>query len=164
MEPPRRARRSCWTSSWRTLISAQELSWGMLQISDATSARLHVMDADAGWFCLRDLDLKKPIYKDTAAYGHFGHGVFSWEVPKVLKFWDPATSCSCPLHLKVFYCKTSMYPPTLHVATCQHLPGNRVIFNIFRCLTGMYCNLVFHAIRISCWCEQSLSKFIDFIV
>lgn len=35
---------------------------------------------------VRDLNLKKPIYQDTAAYGHFGRGVFSWEVPKELKF------------------------------------------------------------------------------
>tara|TARA_B100000965_G_scaffold48563_1_gene35637 strand:+ start:1515 stop:2672 length:1158 start_codon:yes stop_codon:yes gene_type:complete len=25
------------------------------------------------------LDLKKPIYQDTAAYGHFGRNIFSWE-------------------------------------------------------------------------------------
>jgi len=25
------------------------------------------------------LDLKKPVYKDTAAYGHFGRKIFSWE-------------------------------------------------------------------------------------
>ena len=30
---------------------------------------------------LRDLDLKRPIYRDTAAYGHFGRALpgFSWE-------------------------------------------------------------------------------------
>lgn len=38
------------------------------------------------FLCVRDLDLRKPIYQDTAAYGHFGRGVFSWEVPKELKF------------------------------------------------------------------------------
>lgn len=35
---------------------------------------------------VRDLDLKKPIYQETAAYGHFGRNLFSWEVPKKLKF------------------------------------------------------------------------------
>ena len=25
------------------------------------------------------LDLKKPIYQETAAYGHFGRDIFSWE-------------------------------------------------------------------------------------
>jgi S-adenosylmethionine synthetase len=30
---------------------------------------------------LRDLELKRPIYRDTAAYGHFGRDLpgFSWE-------------------------------------------------------------------------------------
>ncbi|XP_072916768.1 S-adenosylmethionine synthase [Hemitrygon akajei] len=34
---------------------------------------------------VRDLDLKKPIYQKTAAYGHFGRDSFPWEVPKKLK-------------------------------------------------------------------------------
>uniref|UniRef100_A0AAQ4NZ00 S-adenosylmethionine synthase n=1 Tax=Gasterosteus aculeatus aculeatus TaxID=481459 RepID=A0AAQ4NZ00_GASAC len=33
-----------------------------------------------------DLDLKRPIYQRTAAYGHFGRDFFSWEVPKILKY------------------------------------------------------------------------------
>jgi len=32
----------------------------------------------------RELDLKKPIYEKTAENGHFGHGEFSWEKPKML--------------------------------------------------------------------------------
>jgi S-adenosylmethionine synthetase len=28
---------------------------------------------------IRDLDLRRPIYTDTAAYGHFGRKEFSWE-------------------------------------------------------------------------------------
>jgi S-adenosylmethionine synthetase len=28
---------------------------------------------------LRDLDLRRPIYAATAAYGHFGREEFSWE-------------------------------------------------------------------------------------
>ncbi|RVE65736.1 hypothetical protein OJAV_G00119500 [Oryzias javanicus] len=35
---------------------------------------------------VRELDLKKPIYQRTAAYGHFGRDVFSWEMPKKLKY------------------------------------------------------------------------------
>jgi len=31
------------------------------------------------------LDLKKPKYKKTASYGHFGRAEFTWERPKVLK-------------------------------------------------------------------------------
>merc|ERR1712187_820266 len=30
----------------------------------------------------RELDLRKPIYAKTAAYGHFGRDEFSWEKPK----------------------------------------------------------------------------------
>jgi S-adenosylmethionine synthetase len=28
---------------------------------------------------IRDLDLARPIYRETAAYGHFGRKGFSWE-------------------------------------------------------------------------------------
>ncbi|XP_037541723.1 S-adenosylmethionine synthase [Nematolebias whitei] len=35
---------------------------------------------------VRDLELKRPIYQQTAAYGHFGRAEFSWEVPKKLVF------------------------------------------------------------------------------
>jgi S-adenosylmethionine synthetase len=35
---------------------------------------------------VKELDLFKPIYRDTAAYGHFGREEFSWEKPKTLKF------------------------------------------------------------------------------
>ena len=28
---------------------------------------------------IRTLDLKKPVYQETAAYGHFGRDIFSWE-------------------------------------------------------------------------------------
>uniref|UniRef100_A0A669D5V5 S-adenosylmethionine synthase n=1 Tax=Oreochromis niloticus TaxID=8128 RepID=A0A669D5V5_ORENI len=33
---------------------------------------------------VRDLNLKRPIYQQTASYGHFGRPEFSWEVPKKL--------------------------------------------------------------------------------
>lgn len=35
---------------------------------------------------VRDLQLKRPIYQQTASYGHFGRPEFSWEVPKKLVF------------------------------------------------------------------------------
>ncbi|KNC79679.1 S-adenosylmethionine synthase 3 [Sphaeroforma arctica JP610] len=35
---------------------------------------------------IRDLDLLKPIYQDTACYGHFGRNEFSWEKPRILNF------------------------------------------------------------------------------
>lgn len=36
--------------------------------------------------CSRELELKKPIYQKTAAYGHFGRESFPWEVPKKLDY------------------------------------------------------------------------------
>ncbi|KAJ8365301.1 hypothetical protein SKAU_G00141320 [Synaphobranchus kaupii] len=35
---------------------------------------------------VRDLDLKRPIYQNTACYGHFGRKEFPWEVAKNLNF------------------------------------------------------------------------------
>ncbi|KAI8144692.1 S-adenosylmethionine synthase [Fennellomyces sp. T-0311] len=35
---------------------------------------------------VKELDLFKPIYQKTAAYGHFGREEFTWEQPKQLKF------------------------------------------------------------------------------
>jgi S-adenosylmethionine synthetase len=36
------------------------------------------------YMLIRELDLLKPIFKKTAAYGHFGRPEFSWEqTPKV---------------------------------------------------------------------------------
>jgi len=35
---------------------------------------------------VQELDLFKPIYAETAKYGHFGRSEFSWEKPKTLKF------------------------------------------------------------------------------
>jgi len=35
---------------------------------------------------VQELDLWRPIYQETACYGHFGRPQFSWEKPKELKF------------------------------------------------------------------------------
>lgn len=35
---------------------------------------------------IRELNLKSPIYRKTACYGHFGRAEFPWEQPKQLKF------------------------------------------------------------------------------
>ena len=37
-------------------------------------------------FYLRELDLRKPIYRKTACYGHFGRNEFTWEQPKKLVY------------------------------------------------------------------------------
>ena len=34
---------------------------------------------------VKDLDLDKPIYSRTAAFGHFGRKGFTWEEPKQLQ-------------------------------------------------------------------------------
>ncbi len=45
------------------------------QIADAVRAVFDLRPAAI----LRDLDLRRPIYRATAAYGHFGRAGFSWE-------------------------------------------------------------------------------------
>lgn len=35
---------------------------------------------------IKDLNLRKPIYRRTAAYGHFGRSEFAWEIPKKLRY------------------------------------------------------------------------------
>ncbi|CAB1319829.1 unnamed protein product [Coregonus sp. 'balchen'] len=35
---------------------------------------------------VRELELKKPMYQRTAAYGHFGRDSFPWEMPKKLRY------------------------------------------------------------------------------
>ncbi|CAG0883548.1 unnamed protein product [Cyprideis torosa] len=34
---------------------------------------------------IQELDLRRPIYQETSAYGHFGRDIFPWEQPKTLK-------------------------------------------------------------------------------
>jgi S-adenosylmethionine synthetase len=45
------------------------------QIADAVRSVFDLRPAAI----LRDLDLRRPIYRATAAYGHFGRDTFSWE-------------------------------------------------------------------------------------
>lgn len=35
---------------------------------------------------IQQLDLRRPIYKDTSTYGHFGRDIFPWEIPKIIKY------------------------------------------------------------------------------
>lgn len=35
---------------------------------------------------IQQLNLRRPIYKKTSTYGHFGRDIFPWEVPKVLEY------------------------------------------------------------------------------
>jgi S-adenosylmethionine synthetase len=34
---------------------------------------------------IKELDLRRPIYQETAKNGHFGHVKFPWEQPRKLK-------------------------------------------------------------------------------
>merc|ERR1712019_22236 len=60
-------------------------SYGTSQYSDADLTKIvkHNFDLRPGSI-VKALDLKKPIFKSTTAYGHFGRAGFSWETPKEL--------------------------------------------------------------------------------
>lgn len=38
------------------------------------------------FYIIKELELTKPVYYPTSAYGHFGRSEFSWEKPKTLQF------------------------------------------------------------------------------
>jgi len=61
-------------------------SYGTGKYSDASLTKVikHNFDLRPGAI-IRDLNLKKPIYYETSAYGHFGRDQFSWERPKKLE-------------------------------------------------------------------------------
>jgi S-adenosylmethionine synthetase len=71
-------------------------SFGTGTVSDEklAAAVRHVFDCRPGAL-IRELDLLRPIYKQTAAYGHFGRTEpdFTWEqTPKVDALADAARS------------------------------------------------------------------------
>lgn len=35
---------------------------------------------------IQQLNLRRPIYKETSTYGHFGRDIFPWEQPKIIKY------------------------------------------------------------------------------
>lgn len=37
-------------------------------------------------YIIQQLSLRRPIYRQTSTYGHFGRDIFPWEVPKTLKY------------------------------------------------------------------------------
>lgn len=128
MGPPRRARRSCWKLWKRTLTSVQELSWGMMWCLDPANEHAakifhYTHPTPSSHFykllnypfvCLRELDMKKPIYQRTAVYGHFGRDVFPWEVPKQLKYWtlSPLIFFSCTTDKHVCLSTSPLHPPS----------------------------------------------------
>jgi S-adenosylmethionine synthetase len=71
---------------------AEPLSITIFSYGSSTKSEKELLDIVKNNFDLRpgkivkDLDLKKPIYKNTSCYGHFGRDEFTWEQPKKLEF------------------------------------------------------------------------------
>lgn len=71
---------------------AEPLSITIFSYGSSTKSEKELLDIVKNNFDLRpgkivkELDLKKPIYKETSCYGHFGRDEFSWEKPKTLEF------------------------------------------------------------------------------
>ena len=62
-------------------LALLDAGWTVVAV-DHDPDKLQVLAAAApghASLIVRDLDLKKPGYKKTAAYGHFGRPGFSWE-------------------------------------------------------------------------------------
>jgi S-adenosylmethionine synthetase len=71
---------------------AHPLSITIFSYGSSTKSESELLEIVKNNFDLRpgkivqDLDLKKPIYSRTSAYGHFGRDEFTWEQPKKLIF------------------------------------------------------------------------------
>jgi S-adenosylmethionine synthetase len=71
---------------------AEPLSITIFSYGSSTKSEKELLDIVKSNFDLRpgkivkDLDLKKPVYKETSCYGHFGRDEFAWEKTKVLEF------------------------------------------------------------------------------
>ena len=59
-------------------IMAETFGTGVVADSVIADAIKEVFDCTPAGI-IKTLDLKKPIYQATAAYGHFGRNEFSWE-------------------------------------------------------------------------------------
>merc|ERR1712176_1223438 len=71
---------------------AEPLSITVFSYGTSTKSEMELLKIVKNNFDLRpgkivkELDLKKPIYQKTSAYGHFGRAGFTWETPKKLIF------------------------------------------------------------------------------
>ncbi|KAK2824318.1 hypothetical protein Q5P01_021493 [Channa striata] len=68
-------------------LSISLFTYGSSQRSE--SELLHIVNKNFDLrpgVIVRELKLKRPIYQQTATYGHFGRPEFTWEVPKDLVF------------------------------------------------------------------------------
>ena len=69
-------------------ISINVNSYGTGKVSDNELMKIVEKNFDLRpYHIIKKLDLKKPIYQNTAAYGHFGRNekTFTWEKPKKIK-------------------------------------------------------------------------------
>lgn len=67
-------------------LSVSVFSYGSSEMSDEELLRIIQKNFDLRpGAIIRDLDLRKPIFKSTSVFGHFKPG-FTWEVPKKLDF------------------------------------------------------------------------------
>ena len=55
-------------------------SYGTGKLDDETLAKIVKQEFDLRPYAIiKTLDLRNPVFKKTAAYGHFGYKGFSWE-------------------------------------------------------------------------------------
>ncbi|CAF1083961.1 unnamed protein product [Didymodactylos carnosus] len=67
-------------------LSITVFSYGTSKYSEAKLLQIVKRNFDLRpGMIIKELDLKKPIYSNTACYGHFGRDEFSWEKPKKLE-------------------------------------------------------------------------------
>ncbi|XP_078386734.1 S-adenosylmethionine synthase-like [Cetorhinus maximus] len=68
-------------------LSISVFSYGTAQMGDKALMEIVRKNFDLRpGVIVRDLNLKKPIYQQTACYGHFGRNEFPWEVVKKLSY------------------------------------------------------------------------------
>ncbi|XP_070772071.1 S-adenosylmethionine synthase [Enoplosus armatus] len=68
-------------------LSISLFTYGSSQKSE--SELLHIVNKNFDLrpgVIVRELNLKRPIYQETASYGHFGRSEFTWEMPKKLVY------------------------------------------------------------------------------
>ena len=67
-------------------LSMSVFSYGSGEIPDNELLKIILNNFDVRpGAIIRDLDLRKPVFKETSVFGHFKPG-FPWEVPKMLEF------------------------------------------------------------------------------
>lgn len=121
MEPPRRARRSCWKLSRRTLISGQELSWGILQSFYPASMHPHIIGVHAHYFSVSGIwTWGSPSIRTPRLMGTLGAASFHG---RSLRSWSFRIHPALPLVLSISRCSTVIFflPSTPHTHPPAHV-------------------------------------------